>query len=225
MKSFNIFTLSILVIIEQFALLVLSVKQDFVIVWLFGLSVLVMVVFSHLSPIVRAWGDLLRVWVVCCALERALDRAWLAAGRLQQRNVRMWTEGSTTCSTEGDGAAFPTVWDRIDRTRWDQRPRSFADELAWASSFIIDDIVAGVYLNVNNIVRGTILLCTPMIKYALLPLAQPAARYDLLIFFNLMLLHILRIKHLRWVHLLVILHIVTNRIQRLSCIPGLLIQL
>ena len=196
-------------------------KQDLVVVWLFGLSVLVLVVFSHLTSVVRTWGDLLRVWVVCCAL----DRTWLAAGRLQQRNVRMWTEGSTTCSTEGDGAAFPTVWDRIDRTRWDHGPRSFAEELAWASSFIIDDIVAGVYLNVNNIVRRTILLCTPMVKYALLALAQPAARHDLLIIVNLMLLHLLRIKHLRRVHLLVILHIFTNRIQSLSRIPGLLLQL
>ena len=64
-----------------------------------------------------------------------------------------------------------------------------------------------------------------MVKYALLALAQPAARYDLLIIINLMLLHILRIKHLRRVHLLVILHIFTDGIQRLSRIPGLLLQL
>lgn len=64
-----------------------------------------------------------------------------------------------------------------------------------------------------------------MVKYALLPLAQPAARYDLLIIIILMLLQIMRIKHLCWVHLLVIIHIFTNRIQRLPRIPGLLIQL
>lgn len=201
-------------------------KQDFVIVRLFGLSVLVLIVFSHLwTSVVRTWGDLLRLWVMCGTLARALDRTWLAASRLQQRNVRMWTKGSSTCSTEGDGAAFPTVWDRIDRARWNQRPRSFADELAWSSSFIIDDIVAGVYLHVNNIVWRTILLGTPVVKYALLPLAQPAARYDLLIIIILMLLQIMRIKHLCWVHLLVIIHIFTNRIQRLPRIPGLLIQL
>ena len=63
-----------------------------------------------------------------------------------------------------------------------------------------------------------------MVKYALLPLAQPAARYDLLIIIILML-QIMRIKHLCWVHLLVILHIFTNRIQGLPRIPSLLIQL
>ena len=184
-----------------------------VVVWLSRLGIQVLLTWDSFMAV---WGWVVRVvsGAVECSLDGALKRCvGFAACGLQEWDVRMMSMCSTACTSQSECAALSAVLDGIAlRTCRNQWPRSLAYELSRACSLIIDDIIAWIDLQIHDILRRRVLLCTPMIQDGLL--TQPTTRHH----FLLLIGELLCIEGL-W-RILIIICIFTYRIKLLPCVFG-----